>query len=290
MDYWPVPPAEYRLVKLSNGTHSLRCLAYTETMHPGLGPIAEAEALYVHQLKLDERLPDHAGEFVVWDVGLGAAANAVAFLRASRAVPGETTLVSFDQTKEMLRFALEHREPLGYFNGYEEPLQTLLERQQLQWQDGARQVGWRLHLSDFPELLAGPEAARLPKPHAILYDAFSPVKNPEMWMLPLFTNLFRLLDPARPCLLATYSRSQMVRVTLLLAGFFVGRGRATGEKEETTVAANDLSLIELPLDRAWLERLRQSGGAEPLTPGHYRQAPLSPESLEKLLAHPQFRG
>src|SRR5208283_2816198 len=100
--------------------------------------------------------------------------------------------------------------------------------------------------------------AVLGAPHAIFHDAFSPAKNPAMWTLPLFENLFRVLDPARPCALTTYSRSTMLRATLLLAGFFVGVGHATGEKEETTIAANDLNSISEPLDRRWLDRARRS--------------------------------
>ena len=100
---------------------------------------------------------------------------------------------------------------------------------------------------------------------------FRPRRNPAMWTLPLFTNLFRLLEPQRPCALATYSRSTMFRVTLLLAGFFVGRGHATGAKEETTVAANTLELIDEPLDRGWLQRVHRSKSAEPLHDPVYRR-------------------
>ena len=131
--------------------------------------------------------------------------------------------------------------------------------------------------------------AQLPPPHAILFDAFSPAKNPAMWTLPLFTNLFQLLDPQRPCALPTYSRSTILRVTLLLAGFFVGVGHATGEKEETTVAANTPDLLAEPLGRRWLERARRSHRAEPMTEPVYRIAPLSAGSWEKLQAHPQFQ-
>src|SRR3989442_4762044 len=35
----------YRLVRLRNGTQSVHALDFGETMHPGLGPAAEAEAL-----------------------------------------------------------------------------------------------------------------------------------------------------------------------------------------------------------------------------------------------------
>ena len=80
----------------------------------------------------------------------------------------------------------------------------------------------------------------------------------------------------------------MLRVTLLLAGFFVGVGHATGEKEETTIAANSLQLIEEPMDRRWLERAKRSHSAEPMWEPVYRQAPLAPESWRRLQEHRQF--
>ena len=110
-----------------------------------------------------------------------------------------------------------------------------------------------------------------------------------MWTLPLFRSVFRLLDPTHPCALPTYSRSTMLRVTLLLAGFFVGAGHPTGEKEETTIAANARELVAEPLDRAWLARARRSHSAEPLHEPVYRQVPLEEESWERLQRHPQFQ-
>jgi hypothetical protein len=59
-------------------------------------------------------------------------------------------------------------------------------------------------------------------------------------------------------------------------------------KEETTVAANRLELLDEPLDRRWLERAKGSHSAEPLSGPVYRQAPLSPETWEKLRRHLQF--
>jgi hypothetical protein len=89
--------------------------------------------------------------------------------------------------------------------------------------------------------------------------------------------------------LPTYTRSNLVRVSLLLAGFYVGAGHATGEKEETTIAANTLSLITEPLDQKWLARVRKSTSAEPLWEPIYRQSPLTEATWEKLRQHPQFK-
>jgi tRNA U34 5-methylaminomethyl-2-thiouridine-forming methyltransferase MnmC len=278
----------YRIVKLANGAHSVHSLAHHETFHPVVGPVAEAEALYVRQLRLIERFQRHRGEFVLWDVGLGAAANALTALQATRGIPCSIHLLSFDHTLEPLAFALQHVEALGYLRGYEGHLERLLRDRHCVFRDGPQTVEWELHLADFPALLAQPAARKLAPPHVIMFDAFSPATNPAMWTQPLFSNLFRLLAPDRPCSLPTYSRSTMLRVTLLLAGFYVGIGHATGEKEETTIAANTLSLIAEPLDRRWLLRARRSTSAEPLWEPVYRQARLSPGTWDKLQQHPQF--
>jgi tRNA U34 5-methylaminomethyl-2-thiouridine-forming methyltransferase MnmC len=284
-----VPPELYRMVRLPNGTHSVRSLAEAETFHPVVGPQAEAEALYVRQLRLVERLEAKPGEFVIWDVGLGAAANPLTFLQAARNVPGRVRVISFDHKAEPLAFALTNLQHLPYLAGFETPCRELLEKSETRFQTGALSVEWQFILGDFPAFLKLPAAAALPKPHAIMFDAFSPATNPAMWTLPLFTDLFRLLDPQRPCGLPTYSRSTILRVTLLLAGFFVGVGHPTGEKEETTLAANTLELLEEPLPRKWLERVKRSSSAEPMLEPVYRQAPLSPAHWEKLAIHPQFR-
>jgi tRNA U34 5-methylaminomethyl-2-thiouridine-forming methyltransferase MnmC len=279
----------YRIVKLANGSHSVHSLAHAETFHPVIGPGAEAEALYVQQLRLVERIRTHTGDFVIWDVGLGAAANPITVLRATEHLRCSLHLVSFDHTLEPLEFALKNTQHLGYLSGYEKPLQLLIAQRQLSLKDGLRDLKWEIHLSDFPTLLSHPAAKLLPKPHAIMFDAFSPAKNPAMWTQPLFANLFELLDPERPCALPTYSRSTMLRVTLLLAEFYVGVGHATGEKEETTIAANQLGLLKEPLDQRWLQRAHRSNSAEPMWEPIYRQAKLSNESWHRLQAHPQFR-
>lgn len=145
---------DYQLVKLRNGVPTLFSARYGEKMHPGLGPQAEAEALYVHQLRLRERLQNHAGEFVIWDVGLGGAANALAVLRATRNISGQLRLVSFDNTAEPLEFALQHAAELGYFAGYENQIAELLRSRCVTIQNGKLAVAWEFHLGDFPAWLA----------------------------------------------------------------------------------------------------------------------------------------
>src|SRR5512144_2589211 len=146
--------SQYRIVRLIGGAHSVHFLAHHETFHPVVGPVAEAEALYVRQLRLAERVQHHRGEFVVWDVGLGAAANALTALRATRGISCAIHLLSFDHTLEPLAFALQHVEALGYLRGYEGHLDRLLRDRHCTFQDRPQTVKWDMHLADFPSLLA----------------------------------------------------------------------------------------------------------------------------------------
>jgi len=295
----------YTLVRLRNGTFSVRSLADDETFHPGIGPVAEAEALYVRQLGLPERVRETAGDFVLWDVGLGSAANALTALTLigqGLNKPKTVRVISFDQTSDALAFALKHRTELGYIAEYETALAELVKNRFVRIQTGLLKMEWTLELGDFPAFLAerrpparpglnhsqraGPEAGA---PHAILFDPHSPKKNPAMWTAPLFANLFGAIHPEHPCALATFTRSTMARTAMLLGGFFVGVGHPSGFKEETTVAANRLELLEEPLDQRWLERAKRSDAGEPLREPIYRRVKLSSETWEKLRAHPQFR-
>jgi hypothetical protein len=260
-------------------------------------------------LHLPERVRETPGEFVIWDVGLGAAANALTAIRLVReslkGKPAQLRLVSFDHTSDAAAFALEHGAELGYVAGYESALAELIRNHSVKFSDGLLQVEWTLEPGDFPawlERFVGGDAlprvqvpqcgigpTPIPGPHAILFDPYSPKKNPALWTVPLFAGLFRRLDPQRPCALATYTRSTMARVTMLLGGFFAGVGHPSGLKEETTVAANRPDLLDEPLDRRWLKRAKSSHSAEPLGGPDYRQAPLSSETWERLRQHPQFR-
>jgi tRNA U34 5-methylaminomethyl-2-thiouridine-forming methyltransferase MnmC len=241
----------FELVTVPSGARSLRSREHGETFHPGIGPVAEAKVLHVAQHRLEERMRD--GEvFVIWDVGLGAGANALAVVEALRKASGPIDLRSFDQTLDPLRFALVHAEELEYPVAWRGEIEELLATGKVE----IGSVTWQIEPGDFRERVrdcAGPA------PRAVIFDPYSPTANPGMWTREVFQAIRERAD--EDCTLTTYSRSTVARADLLRAGWYVGHGAATGEKTETTIAATRMEALREPLRRAWLGRVRRSTAA-----------------------------
>ncbi len=273
--------SSFELVSLKHGIHSLRLKANREIFHPGIGPQAEANILHVKQQRLVERC-HAASRFVIWDVGLGAAANAIAAIEAVRDTNCEVEIHSFDSTTGALCFALENQEALTYIAPHAEALRTLLAQNFVQV---APRVKWFFHHGDFREQMM---IGTIPSPNAIFYDPYSPSKNIEMWNLEHFTNLHKRLGTDTPYIVTNYTRSTVVRVTWLLAGFFVGIGSSIGDKRETSVASNAPELLERPLQKTWLHRVQISHSSAPLEGDEYKIIPISAERFAQLEKHAQF--
>jgi queuine tRNA-ribosyltransferase len=259
----------HEVVRTSGGALAIRSLEAGEVMHPGVGPLAEAEALYVRQSRLAERL--RAGPVVLFDIGLGAGSNALAARAQAERWAGQLELVSFERDLGALALALEHGPAFGFEGESALAARALIER-------GSHETPhtrWRLERGDLLEALA-----RQTKPADIVFwDPFSPRVNPTLWTAAAFA-LARERAAARATLF-TYSASTAVRVAMLLGGWAVGVGEAIGEKRQTTAAAAQVSDLARPLARSWLQRLSRP------------DVPLPPDAPGDLLARvsgmPQFQ-
>jgi queuine tRNA-ribosyltransferase len=273
----PLPAgARHEIIRTRAGALAMRSREAGEIMHPGVGPQLEAEQLYVRQSRLGDRLRTHPrATFVLFDVGLGAGSNAVGARAVSEAAPAgcaRLELVSFERDCEALELALDAGETFGFVGAVADAGRALLAHGR---HETARTC-WRLEPGD---LLAA--LARLPAATAdiIYWDPYSPRANPQLWTVAAFAAARRCAGPG--CTLFTYSASTATRVALLLAGWHVGVGDATGSKERTTAAAVDLGDLARPLDRSWLTRLERPQAPWPA------DAPASARA--DVIAAPQFR-
>lgn len=279
----------FEIVTTTLGVVSIRNKDLNEIMHNPVGPWAEANALYVTQSKLADRLrvadKDKGStndELVIFDVGLGAAANALAALHCAKDTPGARPMriVSFERELELLRYALKHADRFEHFAGFTEAITVLLEKGE--WSDGS--VSWELRHGDFRKLIETEKR----KPHLIFFDPYSSKVNREMWSVDCFKSLRAKSREAAEggTMLYTYSQATPVRVAILAGGFFLGHGHASGPKEETTIASSVLSDLEKPMGAGWFGRWERSHLQIP-----FECAPENAEAMRLLVReHPQFRA
>jgi queuine tRNA-ribosyltransferase len=263
----------------------IRDTASGEVMHSVNDPAGEAHSLYVEQSRLLARLQVCAGQpLVVWDVGLGAAANAMAAILAVEGSTGAAAarrlmLVSFENDLDSLELALDHTRWFKYLR-HAAPRALLSDHR---WTNGASTIEWRLLSGDFAT-----RKFEAPAPDIIFFDPFSFKTDGALWTLPAFREL-ALVCAEKPAELFTYTYSTSVRAAMLAAGFYVAKGRGTGPKAETTIglsgcAASGPHDHEL-LGAEWLVKWRRSDAQAPFGSG------AEDTSWHDAVAeHPQFRG
>lgn len=272
----------YVLKRQASGAFALHDRETRETMHPGRGPWEEANLLYVRGAGLEVALSRAGGELVLFDVGLGAAANALAAIACHDALRlrgralRPLRLVSFEIDLAPLRFALAHAAQLGYLLGHEQRLEALAA--QGRWEGGG--VAWELRLGEFARLIE--EEPR--RADVVFFDPFSPRANPGLWRLATLESLFRCRRPGGQMRLLTYSTAFSTRCALLLAGFYVGEAPMPAAAAAGTEACSDFSGLARPLQSRWLQRWRRDRDPWPrLTPPGDR-----PRLRRALLEHPQW--
>lgn len=258
-----------------------------EVMHPGTGPAVEARELYVVPSRLEARLRDTGTDtpLVLFDVGLGAASNAIAAWRVSESLPSTARrleIVSFDHDLDALRLALEpaHADAFGF--PPHDPAHAAATAILTTGRHDTPRTTWRLAFGDFLECLSyePPASADI-----VFWDMFTRGVNPHLWTVAAFRALRNACRDGAT--LHTYTTATSARSGMLLGGFAVGVGGRIGDREQTTIAATNHTDLAQPLDARWLARLARSSVAFPtdVAPDADSQA----AALAHVSAQPQFR-
>ncbi len=279
----------YEVHTAPEGFSSIRHIASGEIMHSRTPPIEEARRLYIDQSRLAQRLREATdAPLVIWDVGMGAAANAMAAIQCYEAAAKEgpvrpMRMISFENDLDSLKLARINNAAFPYVR-HAGPDAIL---KQGEWRSVADPgLEWQLLRGDFLERLADGVPAL---PDVIFYDMFSSKSDGAHWTPGAFRRLFAACESASAELF-TYTCSTAIRAALLEAGFFVARGRSTGEKTETTIAATPRAHAALPLGvhdwlgAEWLQKWERSGAKFP--PEIAEEA--RPAFERAIREHPQF--
>ena len=233
-------------------------------MHSRTPPMDEARSRYIAQSRLASRLREDTNEpLVIWDVGLGAAANAMAAVECYEALALEGRvrpmhIVSFENDLDSLRLALKNNDRFPYLRHAGPPAilknATWVSKQQ-------ELLSWQLHEGDFLDLLA-----QAVPPDLVFYDMFSGKTCAPAWTEDAFRAMLAICG-SRDVELFTYTCSTASRVAMLGAGWGVARGRNAGDKEETTIAFTHLDKARERgrdvLAAEWLKKWNRSAAKFP---------------------------
>lgn len=299
----PVPPkktrvkpskklGDYEVVKNPSGSHSIKQISSGEVMHSVSSPEEEARRLYIDQSCLAARVlkrsDDDASELVIWDVGLGAASNAMAAVQCYERELSERgpsvlrplRIVSFECDLHPLALATKDAGAFPHLR-HRAPYELLKNSR---WSHATGLLNWELHVGDFLNFL---ETSAVPD--LIYFDPFSSKTDTGLWTPEVFARIFKHCAP-KSAELYTYSAGTAVRAAMLGAGWSVGEGAGTGPKATTTLAFTRLDAAQHhPLQPAllgepWLARWRRSDSQYPKNlPADAR--PAFAASIEQ---HPQF--
>ncbi len=202
-----------------------------------------------------------AGPVVLYDVGMGIAANAVAAIQCALVTGARRDLhvVSFEKFTDGVKLALENSASFPFLQPLNTQIRTLIEKGSIEISSN---IFWELRAGDFVQ-----QSAVCGAPEIVFYDFYSPKQDPSLWNYQAFLHLFHKcasrLACGKPSTLTTYCSATAVRSAMMLAGFFVGTGKGTETKRETTIASSLLTELERPLSKAWLDKLERSSNPLP---------------------------
>jgi queuine tRNA-ribosyltransferase len=219
----------YDILVGDHGLGAVRHIETGETMHSSKDPREEARSLYVEQPAIINRTQTSTSPIVIWDIGLGAATNVMECISALEATPSTDAavkIISFESDLDSMRLAIENP---SLFPHIDHPAPKVLLDKGI-WHNDTKPISWQLIQGDF--LTTTGEAT---PPDIIWYDPFSYKVNSTPWTVGSLTTVLKATNE-HPCELYTYTASTAIRAGMLVAGWYVGYGRATSFKQETTVA------------------------------------------------------
>lgn len=249
---------KYEVIRQEAGFYSIYDTTSGETMHSVVDPQIESKQLYADQSDFQAHLQqEHKEPLVIWDVGLGAASNAMAAVQAiellhrEKPITRPVQMISFENDLDALRLVLKNP---THFPHVWHAAPSSLEKKGY-WQSLSPPISWKLITGDFSTACIA-----APSPDIIYYDMFSPNVERRLWSVKVFSQLFSLCN-GKHARLITYTISTKIRAALLAAGFTLCYGKGSGPKTETTLAftaPEEAYAHPRPMGREWLERWKRS--------------------------------
>ena len=195
-----------------------------ESYHSQTGAVEEALKKYT--LPCNIKALAKTGTIKILDVCFGLGYNSALAISVALEENPQCTIevIGLEYDPQILSKIQEVAPPISYYPEYKK-----LGPGNLQLRN--KKVSVTVILGDARETVRS-----LPDHHfdAIFFDPFSPKTAPEMWQVPFFKDMHRVMKTS--AILATYSCARMVRDNMSAAGLFYDDGPIVGRRGPGTVA------------------------------------------------------
>lgn len=221
-------------MKTEDGTFSLYSDEYGQAMHSVSG--AYNEALYKH-LYPSKILEQGSADLYVLDIGFGLGYNILAlvmeFLR--KKTNQKLNIISLEKDSTFLTGI-----NMIFFDDERDILYKNIKKSFMGAETDFGSYSISIEFGDARKTICKFSDNYF---DAVFHDPFSPSKNPELWSVEFFRELFRIMNA--DAILTTYSSATHIRNAMIEAGFHIGKGPSVGKKREGTIASkcNNIPLL-----------------------------------------------
>ncbi len=216
---------KYAKIITADNTETFLNTDVNECYHSQTGAVEEALQKYAVPCKIRE-LARKKGSIRILDFCFGLGYNsAMAISEALEENPDcEIEVIGLEKDSLILEKIQAVNPPISFYKHYKQ-----LRLPRLEFRHGKVQI--KVILGDARET-----TKQLADNYfdAVFYDPFSPKTSPEMWEVPLFQDIWRVMKES--ALLATYSCARMARENMSRAGLVYEEGPVVGRRGPGTVA------------------------------------------------------
>lgn len=194
--------------------------------HSQSGAEEEAKKKYAEPIKQDENKKD---EIVIYDACFGLGYNAAAIIDTIR--NKKLRIYCFENDKEILQKTLLLTPSFKSYSLIKEFIHNFLAKKQEELITPMVEI--RMKYGDIQKKIK----EKTEKADYVIYDPFSPSKQPELWTKEIFKEIHKKMNKKGKLL--TYSCAKNVRKNLEETGFKVRNGPIIGRRSPSTIAEKD---------------------------------------------------
>lgn len=231
----------YKLITTQDGSVTLHSQYFDENCHSTSGAWKETIHNYIQGTKVLQKLKDLSisksnKPLTIFEVGFGLGTGLHCTLKEAidNNLTHPITFISTEIDRDFALWSLKDSPLAKEFKLDQRELKkTKLSDDCEVFEISIEHVNLKLLIGDARQTILNFKDISSEQIDCIFQDAFSSGKNPTLWTLQWFNELYK--NCATNAILSTYSAAVSVRKTLFLAGFSIEQAQGFGQKRSMTI-------------------------------------------------------